>query len=410
MFRYHTDKAGIKYMHLDGMWCVLSYYTINPYAPDDSGRLLFAGADLKNKKSYIIIASSNGKIIDKFGEDEIDSNFYHTGRWQSWSHDAKYVYYQGGNMQNPEICRYDTINRTEIRMNGDMEGIPPFDEPIISGYLGMLYAAGYADGNYHPELSPIKFEERDKHGLFRFDITTGKKELFLSTEEILKKHPDREYLIELEKKYIEDTGNMEGFTWMTYCVRWNTSGDKCLFYFGNHCVDTKRKEPHLCYIFTADREMKNIWLALDLSFSKTGVHWSWHPDNEHLIGTVSDPEGDDMHKRCICTVKYDGTELKKICSHSGGGHASISPVDYNLLVTDESSNPGKVMFYDIREDKVVKEYILPRVNGEKEPVGRNPFRVCFHPVFTKDGKTILVNTIPEQHAVLCSLEVPKLKE
>lgn len=30
-----------------------------------------------------------------------------------------------------------------------MEGGPPFGNPITSGYLGMLYAVGYADGHYY---------------------------------------------------------------------------------------------------------------------------------------------------------------------------------------------------------------------------------------------------------------------
>ena len=420
------DEHGVHPLPLKNKWCVHAYYTMCPYAPDGSGRILFSGADIKTGKTKIYIMSSTGELLDEFGDGLAESNFYHTGHWQTWSDDAQYVYYQGGDMINPVIHCYNIKTGEDISMCGDMEGAPPFGNPIISGYLGMLYAAGYADGHYYAHKAPIPFEQRDKHGLFKFNVKENKCELALSVNDILKIHPCREMLMNAEKKYIEETGNTEGFTLMEYCVRWNAKGDRFLFYFGNHCVDKSRKEPKLTYVFTSDKDMKNIYMALDMSFDKFGLHWGWHPDGEHLIGYFSDP--DEPQKLCLCSVKYDGTELKRISKHSSGGHASICPANYNILVTDEfvadtistemydeklyKNNailPGRVVFIDLTTDTEICSYVLPRVNGTVEPAGRNPLRVCHHPVWSSDGKKVLVNTLPGENSVLCQLDFSLIK-
>lgn len=388
-------------------WCVHSYYSICPYAPDKSGRVLVSGTDLDTHKTYVYIVSSKGEVLAAIENSIAESNFYHTGCWQTWSSDAKSVYYQGGTMEQPLIYRYDIESGKTVSIKGDMEGAPPFNEPIVSGFLGMLYAAGYADGNYYPEKAPIPFGDRDSHGLFSFDITKNEQKLLLSVNDILKIHPEREKLINLEKEYIKTSGNLEGYTLMAYCVRWNPKGDRCLFYFGNHCVDSKRKEPKLCYVFTANRDFSDISLALDLSFDHPGVHWSWHPDGIHLVGYACHPDND--MKMCLCSVKYDGTDFKVISRNSSGGHASISPADYNLLVVDNFEPKGRIAFIDLETDTEIGHYTLPREYGTVIPPGRNPYRVCHHPVFSPDGKKIIINFLPDKNSVVAELDVIERK-
>jgi len=397
------EQKGVRPISIKDKWCVHAYYTMDPYAPDGSGRILYAGTDLKTNRIRIYIASKSGEVLDEFGDGIAETSFYHTGAWQTWSKDSRYVYYQGGTMAKPLICRYDTVTRTEIRMEGDMEGAPPFDEPIISGYLGMLYAAGYGSGIYAPQNAPVPFENRDEHGLFKFNVAENKAELALSINQILDLHPNKQEILKSEQEYIAETGNKEGYTLMAYCVRWNRQGDRCLFYFGNHAAPSTHKEPILCYIFTADKELKDIRLALDLSFGRRkGGHWSWHPDGKRLVGYATTAEKKDQFS--VCTVNYDGTDFKKISDHDSGGHVSICPTDYHLLLTDESTNPGRVVFINLTTDTEVGSYILPRVNGEKEVRGRNPMRVCHHPVFSGDGKTVIVNTMFGNHAQICEVD------
>lgn len=402
------DLGGFRRISPQDKWCVHSYYSLCPYAPDGSGRILVSGADPKSGRAQIYILSADGEVLDRFGDELPESSFYHTGCWQTWSSDARYVYYQGGTMHSPEICRYEIATGKTVRMKGDMEGAPPFNEPIISGFLGMLYAAGYADGTYYPDRAPFPFENRDEHGLFEFDITHGTQKLRLSVNDILHSHPDREKIERAESEYKRKTGNKEGFTLMAYCVRWNRKGDRCLFYFGNHCVSKARREPKLCYVFTAKADLSDIRLALDLSFDKTGVHWSFHPDGEHLVGYASHPDNDG--KMCLCTVRYDGSDFRMISRHGAGGHPSISPTDYNLLMTDENFRPeGRIVFIDIPTGEEICAYSFPREYGSSVPYGRNPYRICHHPVFSQDGTKVLFNILPGQNSVVCEMDAPKRK-
>jgi hypothetical protein len=50
---------------VENRWCVHSYYTLCPYAPDGSGRLLLAGADLATNQGEVLILSSEGEVLDR---------------------------------------------------------------------------------------------------------------------------------------------------------------------------------------------------------------------------------------------------------------------------------------------------------------------------------------------------------
>lgn len=384
-------------------WCVHSYYTVCPYAPDGSGRLLVAGADLERGYGEVIVLSRSGVVIDRFGEGPVNAGFYHTGFWQTWGPEARFVYYQRGDSAAPAIVRRELASGQEVVIEGDAEGAPPDGEPLVSGLMGMLYAAGFGSGRYRPEAAPVPFQARDRHGLFEYTFDPPARALRLNVAEIMARHPKRDDILKADREIKRRLGAGDGLTLMAYCVRWNPDGSRLLFYFGNHTVRhmvPARGEPKLAYVFTADRDFNELHLALDLGFGKPGVHWSWHPDGEHLIGYGPDP--DDESKLCLSQVRYDGSDYRRLSRHASGGHPSLSPADYNLLVTDDTrKNPGEVCFIDIRRDRVIKCVELPRVYGAAEPVGRNPRRVCHHPVFDREGRKILVNSLPGRHAVVC---------
>ena len=386
-----------------GRWCVHSYYTICPYAPDGSGRLLLAGADLEHGVGEVLVLSAGGEVLDRFGEHPVQAAFFHTGFWQTWSPDTRSVYYQGGSLERPWIVRRELATGREWSIEGDMEGAPPDGEPLISGLMGMLYAAGYS-GGYRPDMAPVPFQAREEHGLFEYTLDPPRRTLRLSVAELLERHPHRDALARADREVRGRLGAQDGLTLMAYCVRWAPRGDRLLFYFGNHNVVKERGEPRLGYVFTSDRALKELYLAVDLSFGRRGVHWSWHPDGAHLFGYGPDP--DDASKQCLAIVRYDGSEYRRVSRHASGGHPSISPVDYDLAVTDVSSRPGEVLFIDLRDGRVVQSYALPRTFGDTEHPGRNPFRVCHHPVFDRQGRKVLVNTLPGCHATVCEIPVP----
>ncbi|MBW5445714.1 hypothetical protein GE107_06495 [Cohnella sp. CFH 77786] len=384
-------------------WCIHSYYTVDPYAPDGSGRLLLASGREEEGIAEVLIVSPDGRVLDRFGRTGLHAGFYHTGLWQTWSPDGGCVYYQSGTLRRPLIVRRRLSTGEESIMEGDMEGAPPFGEPILSGLMGMLYAAGYGNGLYCPEAAPVPFRRREAHGLFRFEFGSESGPPALSVADLLARHPERERLVQSERELKRRLGEEEGLTLMAYCVRWNRSGSRMLFYFGNHCVDPGRGEPRLAYVWTADRELRELHLALDLSYGKPGLHWSWHPDGEHLIGYGPDPE--QPERLCLAQVRYDGSGYRKISKHGSGGHPSICPANHDLLVTDTYGNPGVVQFIDVRSDSEIRSFVLPRVYGGTPPAGRNRFLVDHHPAFSADGRKVLVNTLPGPLAVVNEIDV-----
>ena len=391
-------------------WCVHSYYSLCPWAPDGSGRLLVAGADLGRQIAEVFVLDSDGAVIDRFGKNAPFESFWHTGFWQSWSHDARYVYYQAGTLKAPAAVRRELATGDEVRVEGDLEGIPPSGEPGITGSHGLLYAAGYGNNQCQPELAPVPFQARDHHGIYRISFDPPGNELLVTTQQILEQHPNRAQLEEADRDIRQRLGGDDGLTLMTYCVRWNRQGTRFLFFFGNHSVAgsvPERGEPRIKSIFTADRDFSEVHLANELSFSKGG-HWSWHPDGEHIVGYGPDP--DDPDKSCMAQVRYDGTGYRKLVDQ-GSGHPSISPRDHNLAVSDLPTVPGKLNFFDLRTGEIVHQHTVERTFNLDTAAGgstRKPDRVCLHPVFNHAGDKVLINTMPGRHAAVAEVVVPEL--
>jgi len=383
-------------------WCVHGYYTLCPYAPDGSGRILLAAADPDTGMGEVWVISPEGEPLDRTGSIPVTTSFWHTGFWQSWSPDARYITFQSGDMMRPRTTRRELASGEEVTVKGDVEGVPPSGDPAISCSHGLLYAAGYGDGKWKPEQAPVPFLERERHGISTIRFDPPREDLVLSTQAILDRHPDRERILAADREIRLRLGPGEGATLMTYCVRWNRQGTRFLFYFGNHCVVKERGEPKLAYVFTSDRGMKDIRLALDLSFDKRGVHWGWQPDGETLIGYGPRPDG--QPGTCLAEVRYDGTGYQMLSEHCSGGHSSVCPADNDLIVTDEGGpdGHGHVVFIS-RQSREEERVPLPRYLGEKEASGRNPLRVCHHPVFNHSGDRLLCNALPGRHAVLTEI-------
>ncbi|HEV7301559.1 MAG TPA: hypothetical protein VGN72_19500 [Tepidisphaeraceae bacterium] len=383
-------------------WCVMAYYSLSPYAPDKSGRLLMAGADLDRGVGEVLVLDADRKVVDRFGSVPVTPSFWHTGLWQSWSRDGRYVYYQSGTHREPRVVRRTLSTGQESEVAGDMEGICPAGEPGVACAHGMLYAAGYGSGHYRPELSPFPFQSRDAHGMWNVSFDPPTSRLVLSTQQILDSHPHRDRLLEADREIAARLGPGEGLTLMTYCVRWNNEGSRCLFYFGNHCVDRSRGEPRLAYVFTADRDLRDIRLALDFGFGRYGVHWSWQPDNERLIGYGPDP--DHPGRTCLAEVRYDGSGYRRLSGHASGGHPSVSPIDDDLIVTDEGGvGHGNVLFLSRRTGEEIARIALPKNTGVPERGQRDATRVCHHPAFSPTGDRVLCNTLPGRHATCAEI-------
>lgn len=399
-----TVSPSITAFPVSQRWTLHSYYTLSPYAPDGSGRILAAGADLDAGVGEVLVLSGTGEVLDRFGSRPLQTSFYHTAWWQTWSADAKYVYYQAGSLSKPQIARRELATGQELVIDGDMEGAPA-EGPILSGLLGMLYAAGYGDNQYKPDQAPVPFQQRDRHGVFSYDLPQHASRLELSVEKILEHHPERDRIHASDREVRARWGESDGLTLMAYCLRWSPDGSRFLFYFGNHSAPASRGEPRISYVMTSDRSFDEVNLAVDLSYDRRGLHWSWQPDSTRLIGYGPDP--DDASRSCVAEVDYTGSGYRKISGHASGGHVSASHADDDVIVTDEGTRTGgAVVFLSRGSGEETARIELPKFVGEREPAGRNAGRVCHHPVFNIEGNRILSNTLPNRNATLVEFDVP----
>ena len=396
---------GMKIYSLKDHWCLLSYYTVCPEAPDGSGRVLLGAADQRAGRAYAAVLDADGYLLDKFGGVPLDRSFWHTGLWQSWSPDGRFVYYQSGEAYDrPAVTRRELATGKEVRMEGaDMEGAPTGDAPVTSGLLGMLYAAGYGDTHFHPDRAPVPFGQRDKHGLFTYDFDARTARLALSVAQLREIVGDPQ-LDTWDREQQKKTG--DGTTLMAYCLRWSPDGKRCLFHFGNHCVDKRRGEPKILYILTANADLSGVKLALNLCEGHTGVHWSYQPDGKRLIGYGYDPQ--DARRSYLMEVNDDGSEYHALSRLQGnGGHPSRHPFLPHLAFTDRfAGGIGRNCLIDLREDRVMWDFCEPENNGPVEP-GRNPTHVDNHPVFSRDGKGVWMNRMRDGLAELVRIEMPK---
>ena len=393
-----------RWLTVANRWMIHAYYTIPPFAPDGSGRIIAAAADLDAPEPVgeVVILDADGNVLNRFGRNPVTPSFWHTGFWQCFGPEGRYAYFQSGSLKEPWIVRRELATGREVHVEGDMEGIPPSGEPGLSCSHSLLYAAGYGTGRYAPEDAVVPFQARDRHGISEVAFEPEpRSRLVLSTAEILERHPQRDLLLKADREVRDRLGPGEGLTLMTYALRWSPKGDRFLFYFGNHNVVAERGEPRIASVFTSDRSLSDLRLAVDLSFGRRGVHWSWHPDNERLVGYG--PREDDPATPCLTVVDADGSGARKV-SDRGSGHPSAHPVEHDLYLNDLSRNPGTVELIDGRTGEAIRSWQLPRVNGESEPPGRNPYRVCHHPVFSPDGTKILANVLPGRHAGLVVID------
>lgn len=394
-----------KIYRVPGQWTISSYYTLNPLAPDNSGRITLAACDLKTKICSVFVLDADGNILDNFGHRPAESMFYHTGSWESWSPDCRYIYYQSGSLAAPSVSRYDLVTGENKTITGvDLEGAPSFGEPIMGGLPGMLYGAGYGYGVYNPALCPVPFEERDKHGIFEFSFDGSAPKLRYSINDFLDFHPKRDELLAVDRELREKYNRVCGLTLMAYCVRFSPNGKHFIIYFGNHCVVSERNEPRVSHLFYGKTGSDELKFVLDMS--GRGVHWSVQ-DNGKLVGFY---RPDSEEKQAIYQLDPISGELELVAApENAGGHPTLSPVNPDLCINDENSNRRLILWNSKNHSPIAEIDLQCRVPGYV-PKGavRDENRCCHHPRFTPDGKYILSNFIDENN--LCAIAKIRVPE
>ena len=83
------------------------------------------------------------------------------------------------------------------------------------------------------------------------------------------------------------------------------------------------------------------------------------------------------------------------------------------MVTDTGT--GTIDFWDLEENRIVESCFFPA--RQASPIlkpsiygkSRNETRVCHHPVFSRDGSTVLFNAFDGDLSELVEVEAPRRK-
>lgn len=156
---------------------------------------------------------------------------------------------------------------------------------------------------------------------------------------------------------------------------------------------------HLTHMFTADIDGGNIW---PLNLEDMSSHYTW-TDNNHIINFSNRYS----HKWQYYFYTDQSHECKIIGKDlfPGDGHCSFSP-DGKWMLTDsypfENDPYRKLFLYDLTAEKAVE--IGSFYSDPAYPV---PTRCDLHPNWSRDGKTVSIDSIHEGSRQIYTIDVSK---
>ena len=271
------------------------------------------------------------------------------------------------------------VNDTKFRLLcGPVYGITPCKKYSYSGDLSYINALLPGYGIPDPLFGRKRKNKNSliRDGIWRTDITTGECELFLSMDELLQtlesSSPFRQGVSYIFNTKISDCGR-KLFT-----------------------VVFAKKIPYrigrAVQLFVVDIETKKVNVAMpDELWQKGGHHPNWVRGSLDVVMNLR------YESNMMRFVRFDsnGKNLHVLLENKkGGGHPSISP-NGEYLLTDAYVSEGytsadgtvPIRIIDINDNE---EYELCRVYTNKL---EGPRRVDPHPVWTEDGRKIILNAM-----------------
>lgn len=215
-------------------------------------------------------------------------------------------------------------------------------------------------------------------GIWRTDLRTGTKDLFIRTRAIISAIPHQEEL-------------SDG-TYYIYNVKVNASGTKLLVVLFTKGATGRMGWP--MQLVTCNLDGSGIELPVPDSLWRLGGHHAnWHPDSHHIVMNLR-PDRKNMG---FYTFGYDGSDLTRVAvDRKGGGHPSIERTG-RYLMTDAYVSEGlankkgevPVRLIDLRTgvESAIEYIYTNNVTG-----GR---RVDPHPVWTHRHGTVCFNGISD---------------
>ena len=280
------------------------------------------------------------------------------------------------------VVQYDVKKDKVVRKINGMLFMSSMDGSkfVAHNLLNSVHAqSGY--GVLLPEhLTQYNRGPVDSDGIFVTDVRTNKIKRIASIRDI--------YENSIPSIKID---NPQDHSYYCFKAMWNPQGTRimtCLLW-----KDLIRGGKRKVAVITMKPDGSDIRTAITADqYAKGGHHMAWLPDGDHIsINLEVDPDQEGLE---IVTVKYDGTDLKKVFS-PGSGHPSYHPGGLPYIITDsyfhETSVTDNDGFIPIRflntetgEETVIAKVFVPEVS-------ESAFRVDAHPAWDRSGRYVIFN-------------------
>jgi hypothetical protein len=231
-------------------------------------------------------------------------------------------------------------------------------------------------------------------GIWRTNLSTGKSELFLSIEDIVKKLPSQNEL-KNGKYYI-------------FNVKVSSCGTKMFFILFSKKIPNRFGRA--VQLVTCNIDGSNIKLAIpDEIWRRGGHHPNWTKHDNHIVMNL---KVDNERLRLVKFNPAENNIAYKIIGNSnvvGSGHPSISPCGKYLItdayVSDKLTDndgyvPIRLIDIDSGEEQVVCEVYTNKLEG--------PRRIDPHPVWVDNGRKIIFNGVVNEKRQVLLMDMSRL--
>lgn len=263
-------------------------------------------------------------------------------------------------------------------LEGPIYGLTPDKKYSFSGSIDLINAGipgyGVPEGLFAKRRQSVM--ESTEEGIWKTDLETGKRELFLSVAEIVSQLPQQE--------------DVKGGKYYIFNVKINRQGTRGFVVLFSRKIPGRPGWPP--QLVTFDTDGSNIRLAVpDKVWRVGGHHPSWLPCGERIIMNLRAPK----EKMRFASFNYAGEEMEVLAQgHVGGGHPSLNPRQTHLL-TDAYTSES---FVDPNGDVPIR--FVDLATNEDEPLTRvhtrkldGPRRIDPHPVWIRNGDGVVFNAV-----------------
>lgn len=364
-----------------------TFYDVSPFSP--SGRYVVLSKLPYQYKNPPFGDEAEVCIIDL--QEQTIRTVYATKAWAhqlgtnaQWGNDDRHVYTNDW-IDGQAVCVRIDIETGETKAySGSMYHIAP-DASAVVGFppdVINVTQMGYGVPE-NPDNPPYSYKGTpDNFGLFRTDLAANEKSLILP-------------LSNYKEEYAQQLG--EGGTVYLFHTKYNPQGTRIMQV--GRCLKPNERDWNPS-IYTFDPNGKNFSKAIGHEqWNQGGNHPNWHPDGTRIIMNLYPKKELGTNDYCFVVFNQDGTDMKRLSKHSGGGHPSVTS-DTKWLVTDAYTRQKQF----VNEQGEVKIRLIDLVADEEEAicyVYTPPLHIYGvlrndpHPVWSRDYKQVLFCGTPQ---------------